>query len=320
LLIALTLACALLFLAFRGVSWSTLFATIVHAHGEWLALASLLYCASYFARSQRWRVLLTAEQAIPSATVFWATAIGYLGNNFLPARAGDVIRAATVSRAGKLSMSFTLATTICERVSDVPTLVFISLIASFFLSDVPAWLRGATRVAGPLGVVAFAFLLFLPRLDPLLGAWTTRLPIPSGLGERVHAILEQFLLGLRAIQQVRRATAFIAITVCIWLIDAAAATTVARSLDLSMSLALALLLLASLGIASAAPSTPGYVGVYQFVAVSVLAPVPMVQSQALAYIIVLQGVLYIIALSLGLSGLFALRNEGIVTNTIPENS
>ena len=42
--------------------------------------------------------------------------------------------------------------------------------------------------------------------------------------------------------------------------------------------------LAALGLASAAPSTPGYVGIYQFVAVSVLAPFGFVREQALVFV------------------------------------
>jgi uncharacterized membrane protein YbhN (UPF0104 family) len=68
----------------------------------------------------------------------------------------------------------------------------------------------------------------------------------------------------------------------------------------------ALLLLAALGLASAAPSTPGYVGIYQFVAVAVLQPFGFSQSEALAYVLVAQAAIYVVVLVWGVLGLWRL--------------
>src|SRR5438093_13389991 len=92
LLLALLLAGALLFLAFRGVAWHDMLVTVRQGHLDYLALAALILSASYFIRGLRWRILLSAEKHIGPLTVFWATVVGYLGNNFLPARAGELIR------------------------------------------------------------------------------------------------------------------------------------------------------------------------------------------------------------------------------------
>jgi len=50
----------------------------------------------------------------------------------------------------------------------------------------------------------------------------------------------------------------------------------------------AFLLIAALGLGSALPSTPGYIGIYQFVAVTVLVPFGFSRSDAIAYILVAQ--------------------------------
>ena len=63
---------------------------------------------------------------------------------------------------------------------------------------------------------------------------------------------------------------------------------------------MAILLLTGLGLGSALPSTPGYVGIYQFVAVTVLGPMGIAKSQALAFILVVQAYGYIGTLLLGL--------------------
>jgi hypothetical protein len=60
---------------------------------------------------------------------------------------------------------------------------------------------------------------------------------------------------------------------------------------------------AGLGLGSALPSTPGYVGVYQFVAVSVLTPFGFSQSDAIAHILLYQAMTTAVFLFWGLLGL-----------------
>ena len=62
----------------------------------------------------------------------------------------------------------------------------------------------------------------------------------------------------------------------------------AYGLHLHFSFTVAMLLLTGMGLGSALPSTPGYVGIYQFVAVTVLTPFGISRDAALAYILVAQ--------------------------------
>ena len=59
-------------------------------------------------------------------------------------------------------------------------------------------------------------------------------------------------------------------------------------------MSVAFLLLAGLGLGSALPSTPGYVGIYQFVAVTVLTPFGLSRTDAIAYILVAQALSYVL--------------------------
>jgi glycosyltransferase 2 family protein len=136
----------LLYLAFRGVDWREIVRTVQGARVEYLALALCRITVASFIRSLRWRVLLSAEKSLPSGTVFWATMAGYLGNNFLPARAGEVIRTVLIGQAADLSKSFVLATALTERMMDVVALVLISLAALSALQGLPAELLKAVQV------------------------------------------------------------------------------------------------------------------------------------------------------------------------------
>lgn len=76
--------------------------------------------------------------------------------------------------------------------------------------------------------------------------------------------------------------------------DAASTVLGGSALGLAIPIPVAFLLIAGLGLGSALPSTPGYVGIYQFVAVSVLVPFGFSRTDAIAYILVAQALQYVV--------------------------
>ncbi len=90
--------------------------------------------------------------------------------------------------------------------------------------------------------------------------------------------------------------------------DAVGAVFAAKALGLAMALPVAFLLLAGMGLASALPSTPGYVGIYQFVAVSVLHAVRLsTRTNAIAYILLVQALTYLVIGCWGAIGFWQYR-------------
>ncbi|MBI5931095.1 MAG: flippase-like domain-containing protein [Chloroflexi bacterium] len=320
LLLAMGLAALLLFLALRGADWDKMLTTL--RRGEPLALlaAAVLLAMAYFLRSLRWRVLLTAEKPISVATVFWAMVIGYLGNSFLPARLGELMRSTMIGRKTGVSTSFALATALTERILDAISLVLFSLIAIPFLdTDIPDWLKTAATVMAVLGVVGLTGFLVAHRFEKIIHAIIGRLPIPLRFQERLSQLVGEFLLGTRAFQHPQRALIFAIMTPIIWSVDTVMSITVAGAFGLTLHPAEALLLLAALGLASAAPSTPGYVGIFQFVAVTVLVPFGFTRDEALVYIISFQAITYFIVLTWGLTGLWWLNRGKNIKSIPPEN-
>src|SRR5579884_66399 len=303
--VALVLAAVLLYFAFRGVSWGELYQRLRYARLEVLLLVMLGFTCSYFCRGLRWGVLLSGAGRMPTLTVFWATVTGYLGNSFLPARAGELIRTAMLSRSTGVDVGYVLATALTERVLDAGALVLIGVVALTAVGELPAWLVGAMRVMAVAGVLGLAALFLAPRLEFLIRALLARVPLGGRRG-LVEGMVGKFLLGLRSFQDPGRAAKFVALSAVIWTIDTSAAILCARAMDIALEPAQAFLLIAALGLSSAAPSTPGFVGVYQFVTVSVLAPFGIARGPALAFILVFQAATYVVTIALGLPGLWRL--------------
>ena len=311
------LAVALLLLAFRGADWRELLEIVQRAHVEYLALGAAIVAVSLFVRAARWGVLLGRSGLSPLGSVFSATVVGYLANGYLPARAGEVIRCVMVARTGNVSTSFALATTLTERLLDAATLALIGSAMLISLPGLPTWLSSAAGIAGILALVGTGGLVVLPHFDGLIKKLMPLLPLSGNLRERAAAATEQFLLGMKSFQRRDRALAFAGLTGAIWLVDGLGSVVGAWALDLPLSLQQGLVLLAALGLASALPSTPGFVGIYQFVAVTVLVPFGYSQSEALAYILVSQVVYYAVLTGLGVIGIWRL---GTAKLSIPVES
>lgn len=306
----LILAGVLLVLALRGVDWKQTLVALAGSRIELLFLACLIFNVGYFTRSLRWRVLLSAKQPIAPLDVYGATMVGYFGNDFLPARAGELMRAVLLGRRTGLSSSFILGTILTERIIDTVAVLLLGggaiLLLPVLNQIMPAGLSNALRITGLVAALMVIGLVFTRQAQTLFQKILARLPLPEQLYLRAISILENFGLGLQSFQHPGRALSLAGLTLAIWLIDSAAAVVIANSLSLDLTLIEALFFMTALALSSALPSTPGYLGVYQFVAVTLLPLFGLPPSDALAYIIAFQAAAYLVVIVWGLWGMWRL--------------
>jgi uncharacterized protein (TIRG00374 family) len=306
-ILTLAIAGAALYFSLRGVEWSEIGKIIAHADAAYLGIAFVMASFSVFVRSVRWGVLLSAEDKIPMSTVYWAMTVGYLGNSVLPARAGELLRTTMISARSRLSWTYVFATALTGMVMDMIVLVVLSAAVIVTLPGTPEWLKKGSGTMAAFGLAGMAVLVILPHCEPLVNRLLSKIPGPEKLRAKLTGIGAQFLLGLRAFHHVSRFAAFAGISFSVWFVDAFGAVIIAKSLHLQLSIGVGILLLAGLAMASAAPSTPGYVGVYQIVAVEILPAFGFSKSDAIAYILVFQAMSYAVFVSWGLIGLWQLK-------------
>jgi glycosyltransferase 2 family protein len=303
---AIGLAAVLLYKALHGVDWLQVWRTVLAARWEYLAGAVSISVISYILRALRWRILLNAGASapLPVSMVFRANMAGYLGNNVLPARAGEVIRSLIVSSQSSLSRAYVLTTAASERMMDAIVLVLWGSLTLSRVSSKPAWMEGVARTMTVVAAAGALALMVLPHVEGLVQRVVRWLPVPPALQERMKLMVGQILLAIRAFHHLGRFVSFAALTALIWAADATSMLVSARGLGLAMPFPAAVLLLTAMGLGSALPSTPGYVGIYQFVAVTVLAAFGISRDQALAYSLVTQALAYATVIVLGVPGLY----------------
>lgn len=301
--LAIGLSIIFLYLAIRGVRWNEFVTTVLNCQVEYLVPAIAISLISFMVRSQRWGILLREKQKVSASTLFWATGTGYLGNNFLPFRAGELIRSVVLGQKTGISKVYVFATALTERVIDALFLILLGLLLIPTIGKVPSWLPPAMRVLGILGLVALIVLLFAPRLEKVINSIIDHLPFPTKWRPSLIKMLEQFLQGASSFHKPRRSVLFLLLTCLIWLLDGSSMMLSAKAFSINISLIQSLLLLVGLGLSSAIPSAPGYIGIYQFVAVNILAIYGYPKSQALAFIIVAQAIGMLLTLVWGMVGL-----------------
>ena len=242
---------------------------------SWLLLATVLVATITFpVRAIRWRLILRDVDGhrFPLLPLWHATAIGFMANNLLPARAGEVARAYVVTRQVPVRFTTALASIGVERVFDA--LVMLGLMAvAIAAPSFPAhalvggrsFAAVATTGALAFGAILFVALLVVHRPKPWLSFFDSlaRRFLPAGAADRVMRAAEGIVAGLTVLKSPTRFAGVVGWSLILWVKNAAAFAICFRAFGLDVPLEAALLLQGIIGFGVAVPSTPGFVGVFE---------------------------------------------------------
>jgi uncharacterized protein (TIRG00374 family) len=313
LVLGLALAAAFLVLAFRDIDWDQLAQVARGANPAVLLAALLIGSINLGIRALRWHVLLAPGHPGPFPGTFWVVTVGYLGNNVLPMRAGDLGRSYLMGRRSGMGGSFALATTAAERVFDAIFLVVLGGLALQGHPALPPWLSRGMVLLAVAAIGALFGLLLLPAVWGRVAAWAETQPRMAGLVSRLRQRwLDRFIEGLSSIRHLGRLAVFLILTCCIWSVDALTTVLVGAALGVQIPLLAAFVILAALGVSSAVPLTPGQVGVYQWVASSVAVSYGIAREPALLLAVALQVLNYLLIVVWGVLGVIRLGGRDLV--------
>jgi uncharacterized protein (TIRG00374 family) len=248
---------------------------------EWVVLGSALGPVGVWARGRRWWYLFPPRSEPPALVP--ATMIGYMVNNILPLRAGEVVRVYVVARRWGHGFWTALATLIVERVLDSFVIVLIMTVVVLRIR-VPRTLEVGAAVLLAIDVIAVGTLGFLAvapaRTRGLIERLTRRWP---ALQERVLEILGTFVRGLEGVRTRTHLVPLALWTVIVWLIPVFITWTMFRALDLELPWIAAWVVLSFVGLGVAIPSAPGYIGVFHAAATIALTIFGVPATEAFGY-------------------------------------
>lgn len=215
------------------------FATIGGMNWVSLIPALALYFLGVWVRAVRWRILLhPLRPKLPVFKVFEVVVIGYMANNLLPARIGELVRAYVLSKRENVRKTSTLATIVVERIFDA--LVMVGFVAAALLYVIvfhPDLLstgeghRFGTFISewSPfIALFAAGFLAFLvlfiviassrPRVETLMN-FGLRF-VPGKLHDRVKRLADAFILGLGSLRSLPTMLLVFVLSITAWLLEA----------------------------------------------------------------------------------------------------
>lgn len=289
----------------RTVDWPSLKAAFTSMDWRYFVAFGVLYFGATCSRAMVSRSLLGNKPTFSQA--FVAMMEGYLLNNLLPLRLGELGRAFLLGRKTGLGTMHVLSTIVIERAYDL-AMAAILLLGTLPLALGMDWLKPIAFVTLGLVTLGLLSLYLMARYriplhgiaDKLAGRWQF---VAKYILPRIDSLLD----GLSALTSLKSFTLSLFWILMVWTFGIANYYVLLLGIEKGIPpwWGLFVIGVASLGVAI--PSAPASLGVFEAAIVGALALLGMSTGPALAYAVVLH--LYHVIVS-GIIGLYGLSREG----------
>lgn len=300
--LGVAVSAVLLWLALRGLHLDDVAAALRGARYAWLLPGVGVYFIGVWARAWRWHYLLRPLKRIPTGRMFPIVAIGYMGNNIYPARAGELLRAYVLRRQEAVPISASLATILVERVFDGVVMLGFVFLNLGELSGLTAYsgFIGSIQQVAVWGAVVFlaavaAFLIMAARpaaAARLLGWFVDRL-IPARHRPGLHGFVERFLGGLASLRSPADVVMVLVTSTVIWLLETGKYWFVMHAFPFEVSFFALMLMNGIVNLTTTLPSAPGYIGTFDAPGIALLTSYGVAPEVAAGYTLVLHGALWL---------------------------
>lgn len=275
------------------------------ADARYIALMFFFTLVWLSVRTALWRCLL--QEKATYGQVFFTISEGYLLNNVLPFRLGEVGRAFLLSRKAGLGFMQVISTILIERAFDVVMAAAILLLSLPFVVG-GEFTRQAALGIGALVAAGLVALFMLARNQ----AWAEhafdqiaeRLSILKRLSRQIHAFFE----GLQVLTSLSRFMRFMLLLLVNWGIGLLQMYLVIRAFFPNAQPVWAAFTLGVMAMGVAIPSSPGSIGVMEASFMAALALFVSDQALSLATALTAHLANYLVT---GLIGVIGLARDGM---------
>ena len=249
----------------------------------WIAAGVGLYVVATLVRAERWHQILEHTGVHAKRVDCYAlTTVGYMGNNVLPARAGEALRVVLLAPRCDASKRTVISSIVGERVLDVIALLTIFIVTVYGVLSTSEVLP----TDRPLLVTGIGIMLLLAGA---VAIWVLR---RHHFFERVRDWLRPLADSPRALVS-RWGLVLLAATFVLWTIEASVYWTVARAVEMDISMSGALYLVALTNFVAALPAAPGSLGTFDAAVAWGTHRLGATGSIAVSYVILIRFVLYV---------------------------
>ncbi len=302
--VGIAISLVALILAVRQVDLPQVGRVLAAASLPWVLVVAGCIALDVVCRTVRWRGLLAPIRVVALPATLAYLLIGYLANNVLPARLGELVRSHYLGDREGISRTTTLGTIVVERVVDTAVLVAIASGAILLLH-----VRGVVANAVLLGfgltgllLVALAVALVAHRLP---GA--ERILLAVERWPTVVRLAGRFRGGLAVAGRPRTVLPAIAWSLVAWGATVIGFAAAGQAVGVQLTWGQAALLAAGVSLATAIPAGPGYLGTFELAGVQIAAVFGVSADPAFALAVLVHAVILVLT---SVGGAIALARVG----------
>ncbi|HKQ57684.1 MAG TPA: lysylphosphatidylglycerol synthase transmembrane domain-containing protein [Candidatus Eisenbacteria bacterium] len=276
--IGILISAVAVWFSMRDVDPGAVWAALKGANYVGFAIAVASTLLGFWLRAVRWRSLIASPRPIGIGPLFSATMIGFMANNVLPLRLGEIVRPWALARRAGLPRSTLFATVVVERAVDMITLLAILGIA-LIIHPISAATEAGRMVRAGAGVLVgtcIVLTLFVVALErqPRLAHSAVGLlasPLPQRIRSRVAGMLTHFVEGLGLFRDLGRLSWVFLLSFLMFgvVIIGLQASMWALGIHLPWYAGLIMLVITAIGIM--VPAAPGYIGTMNVACIAGLA-------------------------------------------------
>ena len=270
----------------------------------WIVALAFFFMLDIGTRAYRWRRLLAPIQDVPYPRTLAYLLIGYLANNVLPVRLGELVRCHYLGDREGISRTTALGTVVVERIVDIAVVVAIAAVAILVLS-VRGVVANAVLVGGAIGillVVGLAFMIAahrLPGADRVAGA-VARWPRICELARRLRE-------GRSVAGRPRPLVEVLVVTCLAWTASLLGFAAAGQAVGVQLTIGQAALLSSGTALAAAIPSGPASLGTFELAVVRICSVLGVADAQAFALALLVHGMIVAVT---SIGGVAALVRTG----------
>jgi glycosyltransferase 2 family protein len=286
--VGLVVSAVFAYFALKDARLDEVWTSLESSRYEWTLPALAVMTCAFFIRALRWQVLFAPPRRPPFRIVASALYVGYLFNNILPARAGDVASIVALNRRARTPVAEATGTLVVERAFDLLSLLLLVFISLPWLPDL-SWVRAAGLLAGGLllgvGLLIVVLAAFGERPFAFVGRHLERVRFFADLG--IGEASENLFRGLHGLRRPWTGLLCFLLTTLSWLVLAVGFWLVTIAFDLGLSYGAGLLVVIAVGLGMVLPSSPAALGVFEAATVLALAAYGIPDSEAVSFALVL---------------------------------
>jgi len=305
--------------AWLFVDFDTIGHVLRDANYVYVAPSLVFYFLAVYFRTMRWRFLLKPLMGRTTRALYPVVVVGYMANNLIPVRIGEVLRAVYVSLREPVSAAAAFGTVAVERAFDVVALLFFVAVAWLFLpvsgvlDQVANGVPGGTAVLIIVAILPFigvaavlVIVAFVPsdRVLAFVGRLLT--PAPQRVRVPLLALIGRLLEGLTVIRSPRGLLALFLLSLPVWLLEAAMYYLISLGFDVASAfggtgemVAVILVFTAAANLAGVFPSSAGSWGPFDFFGAAALIALGVENSVATGYAVTVHVALWVPVTLLG---------------------